>query len=182
MKYERTKWEVVTDLGLEAERLANAMAPDDEQAGDPVGLAKLLANMRLAIQELAAAAQYVENTLAAAMIDKTFTVEGIGEIERHTGAQRKEWDSDGVSSAVEMAVALHVMNELSGVLVDSATGEPVDLVTLTHDIVTEYRRAATPGWKVTGLRAMHIDPADYCTTTWGRKTVQMPKLEKFLED
>lgn len=175
-------WKTLVDIGLAAERDANAMAPDDEQPGDPVGLAKLLANMRLAMQELAAAAQYVENTLAIAMVDKTMTVEGIGEVERHTGASRKEWDTESLLGVVEMAVATTVLGDMEGLLVDTDTGEAVDLVTMTHDIITEFRKAATPSWKVTGLRAMHVDPNNYCTTTWGRKTVQMPKLEKFLED
>jgi hypothetical protein len=176
------RWQEVLEFTVEAEQLAYKMAPDDEQAGDPVGLAKLLANLRLARLEFDAAIQYVETTLANAMVDKTMVIEGLGEIERHTGAQRKEWQSDELSRSVEMAVALEVLNQLSGMLVDSTTGEPIDLVALTHDIVTEYRRAATPSWKVTGLRAMHIDPGDYCTTTWGRKTVQTPKIEQFLED
>jgi hypothetical protein len=138
-------------------------------------LAVLLVNLRRAKRLLDYAALYVEDELVKAMPHKTILVGDVGEITVHTGAKRNQWDRSGLVTALS-----HAIGEGVPPLVDTQTGEQVDHVALVNQILTAFIESATPSWKVTGLRAWHIDPDDYCTVEWGRKSIESPVTEKFV--
>lgn len=170
------------EFGLEAFfRLIDSFAKRDIMdtaariAPDHIGLAELLANLRHAKDVLADAAQYVEDELIKAMPHKEEIIDGIGEVSYHTGAKRTGWDKEALIPVATHAIARNLPN-----LIDPATGEVVDHIAFTSGIVNDWCALATPNWKVTGLRAVGINPDEFCEVTWGRKTVDMPKQTAFI--
>lgn len=170
------------DYGLEAFfRLIDTFARKDiidtaaKIAPNHEALAELAYNLRRAKDVLVDAAQYVEDELVKAMPNKVVTIDGIGEVEYHTGAKRTQWDKEAL-----IAIASHAVAGAVPVLIDAETGEVQDPYMLTDTIITEWCAIATPSWKVTGLRLHGIDPDQFCETTWGRKTIDMPKPDKFI--
>lgn len=154
------------------EALAGYLAPDLAVVMSPFipGLALLLAKLRKAQTELKEAAEFVEDELTRIMPGRNFDCgTPVGAIEMHTGATRKEWDKAGLTDSMVHAIAGHSPN-----LVNADTGEMVNLMQHVRELVEMFTDAATPSWKVTGLRKYGINPDEYCTTTWGRKTIAMP--------
>jgi hypothetical protein len=145
------------------------MAP----AVQPLGV--LLANVRKAKTLLDLVALFVEDEMVKASPGKQFVIDGVGEAELHTGAKRTAWDKPAVMTALA-----HVLAGTLPDLVDTSTGEPVDQVALVQGVLDGLLKSVTPNFKVTGLRAAFIDPDEYCTTEWGRKSIQLPSIEGFV--
>lgn len=169
----------LTELFGEIAAAANLGIPDVATVLSPDidGLAMLLAMIRRAIRQLQDAAVFVEDELVKVMPGKTREVVGLGVIEMHTGAVRKGWDKEGLTQAL-----IHVLAHELPDLINPETGEQINLVQMVERLVTMFTDAATPSWKVTGLRKYGIDPEDYCETSWGRKTIQTPTLQGKLEE
>jgi hypothetical protein len=119
------------------------------------------------------ACQWVEDELTKLMPGRYFSVEGLGQIEMHTGSKRTTWDKEGL-----IDVLVHAIGRTMPNLFNADTGEEVNLLDHVRMLVTMFTDAATPSWKVTGLRSYGIDPGDYCETSYGRKTIQLPALPK----
>lgn len=154
---------------------ANTSIPDLAVLVSPDldALALLLVRIRFCKYLLGMAEQEVEDELVKVMPGKTYEVNSLGMIEMHTGASRKGWDKEALTDALVHSIASQQPN-----LMDADTGEVVNLLDFVRDLVTMTTDAATPSWKVTGLRKYGIDPDQYCETTWGRKTITTPKLEE----
>ena len=86
-------------------------------------------------------------------------VPGVGAFKIARGTDRKHWDSRGVIGAI----IDHKMDERGG----EAVEQPWD--------VAEWilEAAGVSYWRTTSLRAMHIDPDNYCTATRGQLSVQI---------
>lgn len=139
-------------------------------APDALALGHLLAQLRRSVKYLQDCAALVEDEMVKCAPSKQFEVPGVGTAEIHTGSKRTSWNHDEVAGVVAHALA----DEIPAMVTED--GEPVNHIQYVTDIINGFRVASSDGWKVTGLRALKIDPDDYCHTEWGRKTVQMPAL------
>lgn len=145
--------------------LAVLLAPDFQ------ALAQLLMAVRRALAQLRWAEEELEDELCKAMPGKEAEVPGVGVITLRTGTTRKAWDKDGL---VDRLVAR--IGDDAAFFADLETGEFLSPVETARQVIAGFMRAATPSWKVTGLREFRIDPDEFCETTWGRKTVQTPTI------
>lgn len=92
--------------------------------------------------------------LAQAMPTKKVEVPGLGLLERMAGCDRRNWDHQLVASAVLAAV-----EEQPELRCDPETGE---LMPIGEALVRWLLEACLPGWRVTGLRQIGLDPDRYC--------------------
>lgn len=160
----------------QVEQITKVVVPDATivLSPDTTDLTILLQNLRRARKQIMDAERFVEDELTKTVPPHawTYTVAGIGECKIHSGSRRDQWDNDNLLTAMAHTIA----GEMP-VLADPEQGEVVNNVTLVATILAMFTAAATPKWKVTGLRAVHIDPVDYCHVTYGRKTVETPTPE-----
>jgi hypothetical protein len=115
---------------------------------------------------IADAARNVEEALAAVM-PKRLELPDLPVMERRTGKDRKKWESEQLLSRV-VRIALD----------PEATGEiPTDAMVAVDRVVSTIRDVmpVTPslGWRVTALRALDLDPDEWCHVEPGRVTVQI---------
>ncbi len=146
--------------------LAVVLSPDVQ------GMALLLVAIRRAMAQLRWAADELEDEITKVMPSKTMNVAGLGQIEMRTGASRKGWDKEGLIANLTHQIAVD-----QPPIANAITGEVVSPHAVVEGVLQQFLIAATPSWKTTGLREFHIDPDEYCTTTWGRKTIQTPSVE-----
>lgn len=146
--------------------LAVVLSPDVH------GMAQLLAALRRAKEQIKWAEEQLEDEITKVMKTKFEDVVGLGRIEMRTGTTRKGWDKDALVATMKQVIA----GELPR-LVATATGEVIPSREIVDEVLDQFLVVATPSWKTTGLRQFHIDPEDYCTTTYGRKTIQTPPTE-----
>lgn len=137
--------------------------------------AQLLVLLRQARSALALAEAAVERHVADAMgpdlpgarIDERgrfqgVEVPGVGVLLRHAKGGRSGWNHDGVKDALIGRLA----DELPYAGAVNEDGERVPLAGLLRDVVARwYESAGAAAWKVTGLRALGIDPDDYSKWT-----------------
>lgn len=136
--------------------------------------AQLLVLVRRARGALALAEAEVERHVAATMgpdmdgarVDERgrfqgVEVPGVGVLLRHAKGGRKGWNHDGVRGEVISRMADDL--PYSGAVDDN--GERVPLAVVVHDVITKYAESCGYQWKVTGLRALGIDPDDYSQWT-----------------
>lgn len=167
---ERSATEAFADI----EHLARTTLPDLAVlvAPDVDGLAQLLVAVRRAQAQLRWAEETLEDELVKAMPGKDAEVPGVGMITLRTGTSRKAWDKDGL---VDRLVAK--IGDEPAFFVDEETGEFLTPSETARQVIAGFMRAATPSWKVTGLREFRIDPDEFCETTWGRKSIQTPPID-----
>jgi hypothetical protein len=105
--------------------------------------------------------------LAAEMTEDRLELEGVGVFERRRKADRKSWNHDELRSELMRAV-----RDGRAKRVDSETGE-----ILNEDPTEQAFRVifdcARPEWRVRPLRALDVDPDEYCQTTYGGWTIQL---------
>lgn len=146
--------------------MAAKLSPDVD------GMVVLLQDLRRAMAQLAWACEELEDQIVRDMPAKEMVVDGVGQITLRTGTKRTAWDNDGI---VDLLVAR--ISDNPQVICDPDTGE----VLPPHEVVALALRAflevARPSWRTTQLRSYRIDPDEYATTTYGRKSVQLPKVE-----
>lgn len=143
--------------------LAALLAPDVD------GLALLLVAVRRAIAQMRWAEEALEDELVRSMPGKEAEVAGVGMITLRTGTTRKAWDKDAL-----LAKLIARIGDEPAVFVDPETGEFLTPHATAASVIAEFLACSTPSWKVTGLRRWHIDPDEFCETTYGRKTIQTP--------
>lgn len=139
---------------------------------DVDAMALLLQDVRRAIAQLRWADETLEDEIVKAMPTKDMDVAGVGRIELRTGTKRTAWDKDGLVGVLTARIA-----DDPTIVCEPETGELLSPHEQVERILGRFMEAATPSWKVTGLRAFKVDPDEYATTTYGRKTVQMPKVD-----
>ncbi len=143
-------------------READQLVAGDLTALDVAGAAYLVDYCKTARTHLAAVEQALANRIVA--IDQAhrdrlpMTVPGLGVVEVRRSADRKAWEHDQLGAEV---VRRHLA---------AAGGELPD----PFDVARQVLAAAAPSyWRTGVLKALGIDPGDYCTTTPGRRTVQI---------
>jgi hypothetical protein len=169
----------LTGFFTQVENAANELIPDAAVmlSPDRDGLALLLAAIRKSKKDLALAEQTVEDELVKVMGGKYHEVPGLGRIEMHSGGTRKEWDHDTIVAHIIPVIA----HDFPKSLVDPEEGTEVPGQEFVARVVAEFRKAGNTNWRTgggtkPGLRTFGLDPDDYCTTTWGRKTIETPAL------
>lgn len=146
--------------------LAAKLSPDVD------GMVLLLQSIRRAMAQLRWAADELEDEIVKAIPAKEMVVAGVGAITLRTGTKRTGWDKEGLVNVLTARIA-----DDPAILCEVETGEMLTPSQQVERILSRFLEAATPSWKVTGLRAFKIDPDEYCSTTYGRKTVQTPTVE-----
>ena len=136
-------------------------------AGRRDDLAVGLAQLRTLLADLRILANAVEDDVVALLgDDRAADVAGLGRIERKRGTDRRAWDWDLLLPRLirlaldpddtgEIGTAADVVQEMRALL--------VDVIGLTP----------SRGPRVTPLRAMGLDPDEWCETKPGRTTVQI---------
>jgi hypothetical protein len=139
---------------------------------DVDALVLLLQDVRRAQAQLAWAAEELEDQIVKDMPAKEIVVAGVGPVTLRTGTKRTQWDHDGLMAAMVARIA-----DEPSILCDIETGELLTPTQTVERVVGMLREAVTPSWKTTGLRAARINPDEYCSVAFGRKTIQLPKVE-----
>lgn len=125
----------------------------------------VLAAVREARQSLSQIEAVVEARAARLMSSNKVEWPG-GVAERRFGKDRKEWKNDDLAHQVVQLIA--------GELAASPEGEIDEmLAALIADAVAKYAETNRPTWRVTPLKAMGIDPDEFCHAIPGRTTIQI---------
>ena len=90
--------------------------------------------------------------------EKEWTVDGLGTVSRHYKKNRTEWDKDGLLRDV-----------LDARLVDGKTGEIKDQTPLERVLYVWN----LPAPRTTALKALGLDPDEYCRSTPGGVNLQL---------
>lgn len=136
--------------------------------------AQLLVQVRRARGALSIAEAELEQHVAATMtpdmegarVDERgrfqgVEVAGVGVLLRHAKGGRKGWNHDGVRGEVVSRMA----DDLPYAGAVTEEGERVPLAVVVHDVIAKYAESCGYQWKLTGLRALGIDPDDYSQWT-----------------
>lgn len=129
-------------------------------------LATELFQLRSQIEVFKRKADEVEAELLAEMPEKKLEVPGIGVFESRKATDRKQWQHAELQSTL-----IAKIRSGEARTVDPETGEIVeeDDVALTARVFTA---TANPSWRVTALKALDINPDEYCFATPGKWSVQ----------
>ena len=122
----------------------------------------LLFDLRETRKRLADLEAYAEAEAARRMPGKVLRFEGFV-AERKGGVDRRNWRHDEVA----WAVCLPLLADANGEVDEAAA----DLVGQVRDRLINC--AQISGWRINQLRPLGIEPADYCETTTGRRTVHV---------
>lgn len=135
-------------------------------AGQLDALALGLAQLRGLMADLRDLGQLVEADVANMMPGKTWEIDGLGTLERRAGTVRKSWDWEQL---LPRLIRLSIDPEEVGELPDAP--ELVERFTaLVKDTI-----GVTPskGPRVAGLKAMGLQPDEWCQSSPGRVSVQI---------
>lgn len=146
--------------------LAVQLSPDVD------GMVALLQLLRRAQAQLRWADEALEDEIVKAMPRKDLDVAGVGRVEMHTTTARKQWDKAGLVAVLTARIA-----DDPRIFCDTDTGELLTPTQTVERVLNAFLGAATPSWKVTGLREFRIDPDDYAEVSYGRKTIRTPKVD-----
>jgi hypothetical protein len=106
----------------------------------------------------------LNDRIAKTMSDDTAEFPG-GVAERRWGKPRTQWRNDELSSHVSRLVAdRHAVNPSTGELDTELDG-------LLLAAVEDYAVLARPAWRTRNLRALGVDPDEWCHTEPARATV-----------
>lgn len=137
---------------------------------DAAGLAVLAQAIRSCRADLATLLDRVKADLAAQMPARKMTVEHLGEVTRKKGMRRTGWDHERLLPAVVSRIT-----DEPATLYDLDTGALLPYATIGHNIARRLGECVSfGGGKVTGLKAIGIDPADYCVEEPEAVTVELP--------
>lgn len=139
------------------------MRPDD--------IARLMVNIRDLRASLRDTLTELEHEFVASMNgDKKLEVDGLGEFAVKRKTSRTGWDHDALISAV----VARIVDEPSMVW-DPTTGEMLPPNAIGANVARRLRDAISFGaGKVTGLRALGLDPDEYCHEEDAGYGVQLP--------
>jgi hypothetical protein len=149
--------------------LAVLLAPDVD------AMVLLLVALRRAIAQLKWADEELEAEIVKAMPGKDVEVPGVGTVTMRTGTTRTAWDKPALVAALTARIA-----DDPAILVNVETGELLPPAQTVEAVLSRFLESVTPSFKLTGLRAAKIDPGEYCSTSYGRKTIQLPPIEAWV--
>jgi hypothetical protein len=136
------------------------MPPSDE-------LAVLLVALRDARGALADFAGQVERDLLAVMGERSIEVEGVGLVEAKKSTRRTKWQNHDLYVRV-------VARALDERKLDETTGEYESEGTAVARVLEECAR---PSWRLTALRALGLDPDEWCDVDEGAWSIKLPGRE-----
>lgn len=137
------------------------------EAGDIDSLAHGLAQVRQILGDLRTLASGIEDDVVALMPAKTYTVEGVGTLERRRGSDRKRWQSDDLVTRLVTEALVDENGEVRH-------STPVEGAAAAVGVLLACAPfTASMGWRVTALRDHGIDPDEWCEVTPGRTSVQI---------
>jgi hypothetical protein len=132
-------------------------------------LAFLLAAIRDCRQDLAALYKRIETDLMNEAGEKRFVVEGGGEVEIKHTTKRTQWRHSDLLAAV----IARVMDE-PATIYDQETGELLPYMTIGHNVTERLRDCVSLGaGKVTGIRAIGLQPDEFCHEEDGGYSVKL---------
>lgn len=140
----------------------------DRESDDPEVLALLLALIRNCRADLQALYHRVEQDLIRSSGSKRFVVPSLGEVEIKKSVKYQNWDNDGLTRRL-VAMALDERK------VDEETGEYEPAWEAVARVLSECAR---PSWRVTPLRARHLDIDEYCQIIPDDYSVRLPPRSK----
>jgi hypothetical protein len=136
-------------------------------AGDVEQLAVMFVWLSRSSRRLKHCTQAVEERLAEVMESKTLELEGLPVLERRNSTLRKRWESDAL---LDRVVRYALDPEGDGSL-------PMTPFEAVSRVVASVKDAipVTPslGWRVGALRAIGLDPDEWCETEPGPTKVQI---------
>ena len=170
----------MTDLDLAdtaalyaARLLDDAIAGLDPEAtsaidtGDVEELAHLHVALTKASQRLATIRSTVEQALVDVMPDKRIELDGLPVLERRQGTDRKQWDHDRLVPVV-------VRKALDPDGAGEFPADPFEVMDRVVGMLTKvYPFTPSTNPRVTELRALDIDPDEWCETRPGRQSIQI---------
>lgn len=171
-------------MAIDSDDVAAVLAAIDQMSHDTIpllaaklspdvdGMIVLLQDLRRAQVQLRWAADELEDEIVKAMPHKEMVVASVGAVTLRTGTKRTQWDKDGLVGVLVARIA-----DDPEILCEVETGEMLTPSQQVERILDRFLEAATPSWKITGLRKFRVDPDEYCTTAYGRKTVQTPTVD-----
>lgn len=149
----------LNDLNPEA-----AHAIDD---GDVEELAHLHVALTKVRQQLATICTLVEQALVDVMPDKRIELDGLPVLERRQGTDRKQWDHDRLVPVV-------VRKALDPDGAGEFPADPFEVMDRVVGMLTKvYPFTPSTNPRVTELRALDIDPDEWCETRPGRQSIQI---------
>lgn len=144
----------------------------DVEAADWQSLAWTLDLLTKTQRALSAVARSVEDDLVAIMPERQATIEGLGTIEKHGGADRKKWES------VDLAQRL-VRDALDPEHTGEIPSSPAEAVAAAVSTLLACAPfTGSMGWRVRALRDRGIDPDEWCEVTPGRITIQFHQTDE----
>lgn len=143
---------------------------DKRESDDPAALAVVLAAVREARAGLAEFAAEVERVLLAEMGEKAIEVEGLGLVEAKRSVRRTGWDHETLIPHVVARLA-----DEPGVFFDPDDATLLPYATIGHNVARRLKECISFGaGKVTGLRAIGLDPDEYCSADEAHWSVRLP--------
>lgn len=157
--------EDIRTYGTEIERwweLVTERSADD--------LALLLDAVRQCRAELASFATEAEKVLLSEMGERSIEVMGLGLVEAKKSIRRTGWKHDELIAAVVARVA-----DEPGVFFNVEDGALLPFATIGHNVAARLRACIGFGaGKVTGLKAIGLQPDEFCTQDDGAWSVKLP--------
>jgi hypothetical protein len=149
---------IITELDAERASLVEAADLDKLAIG--------LSAIRTLIGDLRMLADATEANVVELMPQRRYEIEGLGTLERRKGTDRKAWEWE---SLWPLLVRPTLDPDGTGELPDLPT-TVASLTSLTQEVI-----GLTPSKqpRVTALRAMGVDPDDWCEVSPGRTSVQI---------
>ena len=149
-----------------------------EERDDLQALADLAATVQDLKRSLAVAEAYISRTAGAVRSSGVTPPDALTDgrpFELRRSTTRKRWDHGGWKSAVLNAVLERHEVAKGDVTVNASTGEPVDVPAIIQ-AAQEVHGSTSP--RVTNLKALGIDPGDFCEETpgpWSVSVIQPTK-------
>lgn len=130
----------------------------------------ILCAIRDARTDLATLAARVERDLLLEAGERHFVVEGLGEFTVKRRTKRTAWQHEQMVAAV----VSRVMDE-PATITDPESGERLPYATIGHNVAARLRECVSFGaGKVTGLRAIGLQPDEFCSEQPDGYSVALP--------
>lgn len=136
----------------------------EAQETEPESIAIVLAAIRRARADLAEFADEVEKALLAVMGERNLEVPGVGLVEVKKATRRTKWQNHDLMVRV-------VARALDERAVDETTGEYESEGAAVARVLEECAR---PSWRLGPLRALGLDPDEWCEVDEGTWSIKMP--------
>lgn len=162
--------EMTTDMLAAFARAVEVCLGDTSGTSDD-DFVRVLAAIRDCRAGLADLARVLETQLAEKRGPGAFTTPGMGEVVIRRSMKRTGWRHDQMIPAV----IARIMDEPE-TLYDPETAELLPYAQLGHNVAARLRECVSFGaGKITGLKALGLDPSDFCDEQDQAMSVQIPR-------